>query len=270
MTKIDFKKLHKAFCLAFSNNRVELNPSMEEFDYRLHRKQNVNYRISAGKFDGEEMLGFILHSSNVYEGIPTAFNGGTGIIPGFRSQKIGEELYEFLIPKIIQESIARIVLEVVDTNERAIKLYEKIGFYYKRRVLCYKLVKTDDLTYLTDVEEGSLKDIDESFGDYTPPFLDSKNQLEFGEEAILVKKKEGQNVGYIAFQPKQGRISQVAVSRAFRGEGIGKELINGACAKAEKPLTVMNVPDEKIGIQRFLASCGFENQINQFEMELII
>ncbi|MEM6830993.1 MAG: hypothetical protein AAF551_10805, partial [Bacteroidota bacterium] len=101
LTKNDFEQLHQAFCRAFSNSRVALNPGKKAFDYRMHKKLNINYDLSGGIFDGQELIGFILHASNIYEGIPTAFNGGTGVIPGFRSQKIGEELYEFLIPKII-------------------------------------------------------------------------------------------------------------------------------------------------------------------------
>ncbi len=266
----DFSVLHRAFCHAFSSNEVEFNPTEEEFSYRLYKKLNVDYQLSGGAFDGNEMIGFILHTSNIYQGIPTAFNGGTGVIPGFRNQRTGEELYEFLLPKIIAASIARILLEVIDTNEKAIRLYEKIGFYFKRRFLCYKLTQNLIGSPSEQVQEGTLGDVDEDFADFEPSFVDSKNQLLRGNEKVLVVKNEGYSIGFIAFQPAIGRISQIAVHPSHRGKGIGKALMGAAKKESKKTLTIMNVPDDEFSTHRFLASCGFENQVNQFEMELII
>ncbi|MEQ9402005.1 MAG: GNAT family N-acetyltransferase [Cyclobacteriaceae bacterium] len=268
--KDNFQDLHQAFCLAFSNYKVKMNPTEAEFDLRIHKKLNIDYGLSGATFDGDEMVAFILHTSNIYEGIPTAFNGGTGVIPGFRNQKTGEELYEFLLPRIIEKSIARILLEVIDTNDRAIRLYEKMGFCFRRNFLCYKLEKPEKLTNRDFTTEGSLTNINESFADFEPSFADSKLQLLLGNEKVLVTKKDDKINGYIVFQPASGRISQIAVSRLSREEGLGKMLVSGAMKYSDKPLTVMNVPDDEIGFQRFLTSCGFENQVNQFEMELII
>ncbi len=267
----DFQDLHQAFCHAFSNYKVEFNLTEEEFDVRIHQKLNIDYQLSAGAFDGDQMIGFILHSSNMYEGIPTAFNGGTGVIPGFRNQRTGEELYEFLLPKIAERSIPRILLEVIDTNEQAIRLYEKIGFHFRRKFLCYKL---EDSSFFSDVEdttaEGSIQDINEDFADFEPSFVDSKNQLLQGSETVLLAKRENEVLGYVVFQPIFGRISQVAISRNHRKEGLGKSLIKGVLNRSNKKLTVINVPENEYGFQQFLSTCGFENQVNQFEMELII
>jgi ribosomal protein S18 acetylase RimI-like enzyme len=271
LNKEDFKKLYDTFCHAFSNYKVPFSLTEEEFDLRIHKKLNIDYDLSGGTFDGDEMIGFILHTSNIYQGIPTAFNGGTGVIPGFRNQKTGEELYDFLIPKIISKSIARILLEVIDTNEQAIRLYEKIGFAFRRLFLCYKL---EDSSYFSSVDDetelGSREDIIEEFTDFEPSFVDSKNQLLEGNETVLVVKKSGATIGYLAFQPLLGRIAQIAVSRLHRNQGIAKTLIKGALNRSDKKLTVMNVPEDEDGFHRLLTTCGFENQVNQFEMELII
>ncbi len=269
--KNDFQDLHQAFCHAFSNYKVDLNLTEREFDIRLHQKLNIDYSLSAGTFDGEQMIGFILHTSNDYEGIPTAFNGGTGVIPGFRNQRTGEELYDFLLPKIAEKSIPRILLEVIDTNEQAIRLYEKIGFSFRRKFLCFKL---EDPSFFLDVEdettEGSTEHINEDFADFEPSFIDSKNQLIKGNETVLLAKSQNDVIGYIVFQPIFGRISQIAISPSHRRAGVGKTLIKGVLNRTNKKLTVINVPENEFGFQQFLSKCGFENQINQFEMELII
>jgi len=100
LSEEDFDLLYKAFKIAFTNNEVSFQPNLEEFRHRIDKKLLVDYSISAGNFEGNEMTGFILHSSNIYQGIPTAYNGGTGVLPGFRNQKIAEGIYEFLIPLI--------------------------------------------------------------------------------------------------------------------------------------------------------------------------
>ena len=110
LTDSDAESLYDTFRAAFSSNFVKLQPSEVEFYYRLNDKIRMEFDISGGSFDGDEMVGFILHTSNIYQGIPTAYNGGTGVLPGFRNQKVAEDIYEFLIPKIQSKFLARILL----------------------------------------------------------------------------------------------------------------------------------------------------------------
>lgn len=265
----DLKSFHKSFCAAFATNSVQFKPTIEEFEYRINKKLHIDYNMSAATFDGEDILGFIIHTSNIYEGIPTAFNGGTGVIPGFRNQKTAELLYEFLIPRIRSKHIARILLEVVETNKTAIRLYEKMGFTFRRSFHCYKLMnKLSGNTQ--NIEEGNIQELNADFADFEPSFVDSMGQLKKGEETVLLYKKNEQTVGYIVFQSNTGRISQLAVSRLHRGENIGSRLLNAAQERSLKTLTIMNVPYDEFGFDTFLKKCGFENQVNQFEMELIL
>lgn len=270
LTPQDFTNLYETFKSAFSNYFVNFQPNREEFDHRIHRKIHVNNDISAVALDGENMLGFILHTSNIYQGIPTAYNGGTGVLPGFRNQKFAEQLYEFLIPKIQSKFLARILLEVVENNENAIKLYEKIGFTFKRRFLCYKQVDTVKRESIHEVREGDISELDFNFMDFDSSFLDSEEHLNLGSEKVLVCYKNTDLAGYLIFQPHLGRISQIATSRLFRHEHVGESLIIAAQKLTQKTLTIMNIPEDEVGFDAFLKKSGFENQVNQFEMELII
>jgi ribosomal protein S18 acetylase RimI-like enzyme len=270
LTEGDFEKLFYTFKMAFTNYEVKLEPTEEEFTYRIHKKLQYNRNISAGGFDGEQMTGFILHASNVYQGIPTAYNGGTGVLPGFRNQKIAEQMYEFLIPKVQSEFLARILLEVIEQNQKAISLYEKIGFSVKRKFKCYKMIRPIVSTNEVKVTEGRIKDVNFNFNDFEPSFLDSSAQLILGEERVLVAREEEEVTGYIIFQPHLGRISQMAVDRIHRQKGIGEALLAAAQSECEKPLTIMNIPEDEFGFDVFLTRAGFQNQVNQYEMELII
>ncbi|MEP0984507.1 GNAT family N-acetyltransferase [Ekhidna sp.] len=266
----DFEKLFDTFKAAFTDNEVRFQPSSQDFSYRLHKKLLFNRDISAAFFDGDQMTGFILHSSNLYQGIPTAYNGGTGVLPGFRNQKTAESMYEFLIPKIQQKFLARILLEVVENNQKAISLYEKIGFNFKRRFHCYKMTEAFESHVKFDIIEGSITDVNFNFNDFEPSFIDSSEHLKRGYEKVLLAKEENETVGYVIFQPHIGRISQLAVDRMHRQKGIGEALLMQTQKQSEKRLTIMNIPEDEVGFDVFLKRCGFQNQVNQYEMELII
>ncbi|NQZ74806.1 MAG: GNAT family N-acetyltransferase [Ekhidna sp.] len=266
----DFDKLYSSFKIAFSENEVSFEPSKEDFQYRLNKKLIYSEDISACCWDGDEMTGFILHASNIYQGIPTAYNGGTGVLPGFRNQRTAEGMYEYLIPRIQQKFLARILLEVVENNEKAIALYEKIGFIFKRRFHCYKMLEPFKSTSTFQVEDGDISEVNFSFNDFEPSFIDSSEHLKIGAEKVLVAKDGGVLLGYIVFQPHLGRISQLAVDRLSRQKGVGEALLRGAQGRTSKPLSIMNIPEDEVGFDSFLKRCGFVNQVNQFEMELII
>ncbi|MEM8938628.1 MAG: GNAT family N-acetyltransferase [Bacteroidota bacterium] len=271
LTKNDFTDLYDSFRAAFSENFVKLQPTKEEFSYRLAHKLRVVYEISGAAFDGSTLLGFIIHTSNIYEGIPTAYNGGTGVLPGFRNQKIAEELYEYLIPKIQSKFLARVLLEVVEVNEHAIKLYEKVGFNFRRRLLCFK--QTLALDYLSNahkIEEGFVSQVDFNFNDFEPSFLDSEAHLKDGNEKVLLCKINDELAGFAIFQPHLGRISQLSVIRKHRGKKVAKSLLYEIQKKSSKKLTIMNIPEDQLSFHQFLIRNGFINEVNQFEMELII
>ncbi len=270
LSEEDFDPLYKAFISAFTNNEVTFQPSIEEFDHRLHKKLFVENEISAGSYDGSEMTGFILHTSGIYQGIPTAYNGGTGVLPGFRNQKTAESMYEFLIPKIQQNFLARILLEVVETNKNAISLYEKIGFTSKRRFKCYKLGRPIESFSEIKIHDGSISEVNFNFNDFEPSFIDGSEHLKRGSEKVLLAKKNDETMGYVILQPHLGRISQLAVDRIHRQTGVGEALLAQAQSISKKPLTIMNIPDDEFGFDGFLTRCGFQNQVNQYEMELII
>lgn len=270
LTDEDFDPLYHAFRIAFSNNEVAFRPSVDEFSHRINKKLLIDRDISVGSYDGNEMTGFILHSSGVYQGIPTAYNGGTGVLPGFRNQRTAEQMYEYLIPLIQQKFLARILLEVIETNKNAIALYEKIGFTFKRRFKCYKMAEAFESSSEVNVVEGSIADVNFTYNDFEPSFIDSSDHLKKGEEKVLLSKKDQETTGYLIFQPHLGRISQLAVDRIHRQAGIGEALLVQAQTLSEKPLTIMNIPEDEFGFDSFLTRCGFQNQVNQYEMELII
>ena len=174
LTEEDYAALYHTFTAAFAQNEVQFRLSEENFLYRIKEKLLIDHEISASAFYGDEMVGFILHASNIYQGIPTAYNGGTGVIPGFRNQSAAEQIYGYLIPRIQSKFLARVILEVLENNHKAIALYEKIGFIFNRRFKCYKMTKELEATPDVPILEGSMDEVDFSNNDFDPCFIDSE------------------------------------------------------------------------------------------------
>lgn len=53
---------------------------------------------------------------------------GMGLLPDYRGQGLGEKLLRATIDAAVKMGMERIELEVYPSNERAIRLYEKLGF----------------------------------------------------------------------------------------------------------------------------------------------
>ena len=60
-----------------------------------------------------------------WQGKPTAYDAGTGVIPAYRRQGIAEELFTFMVPHLKEASVEQYLLEVLTGNERAVALYQE-------------------------------------------------------------------------------------------------------------------------------------------------
>ncbi len=223
----------------------------------------------------DEVVGFVLHTLGMHENKFTAYNGGTGLIPEHRGSKRSYLFYERLFPTIQASGAQRILLEVISTNDSAIRLYDALGFNQKRLLKCFKLPDEQE-DESPDVVFKAVKNFDtkyESYWDYNPTFLDSSRQLAFNieNEVILEARINKISAGYIIFQPALGRISQFGVAPQWRNQGIGRALIYGAQTRSyQKKLTIMNVPEKQTDTIEALEAVGFINEVDQFEMELIL
>ncbi|MEQ8583981.1 MAG: GNAT family N-acetyltransferase [Marinoscillum sp.] len=271
-----FIKLHQAFIGAFSEYFVTFQPPLEQFRNRIFNKLHLLPSLSLMAWHKDEMVGFMLHTVNVYQGKVTAYNGGTGVIPSHQRSHIATQLYEILLGRMRdQGTITRVLLEVVEQNTKAARFYESLGFQFTRVLRCFSLqgelpkispdieVKKSDLLkteYLTHLS-------------FQPSFLDSTSQLPHNlANEIILEARIGESLaGHLVFQPQNGRISRVAVHKDFRQQGVASALIQNALMRSGDPkLTVMNIPEDEHPTIEALKAMGFHNELNQFELELII
>lgn len=274
--KADFNHLYLAFINSFSDYFITFSPTEEQFNNRIFHKLNIAPDLSALAWQDERVIGFILHTINDYEGIRTIYNGGTGTVLSARRTGTATRLYEYLLPKLTATGAQRILLEVIDKNKHAQRLYESLGFRFNRVLKCFVL--NQQLTCKApsglEIQRGDImKSVFSEFMSFEPSFMDSTNQLKFNlhNEWILEATLENEPIGYLIFQPNTGRITQLAIHPTHRNKGVGKALINECQRKsASHQVSIMNIPEGEVGTIEALESIGFQNELDQFELELII
>ena len=278
MASKDLSKMHKAFLAAFSDYPLRFEFTKKEFYKKFVEKLNINFGLSPAAFHGGDIVAFIFTSLACYDGRLTAYNGGTGVVPDFRGQRLTSKLYTFVLPLLKQQNVSQCILEVLTTNHRALRVYEAIGFEKARYFNCFKLPSTPGIkgALMSGIEIAPCTqpdwDLFASFNDIDTSFLDSQSLLQNNvtNEIIITAKHSDVTVGYTVYQPN-GRISRIGVDQKYRQRGIGSALISYAFRDcAGRALTVINVNRENKSITRFLTGLGFVNEIDQYELKLML
>ena len=265
-----------AFNGAFSDYRVNFQFQPRDFKIRLHNKLNIDPDLSCLALYEEAVIGFALHSQNTYQGDHVVYNGGTGIIPEMRRRGVASLLLEQCGENFKNRGFRTWLLEAIETNNAAIRLYDQMGFYPQQRLLCFKRIhpvpgqsSQKGLDYA--IQESSDWSFDElkSLDDFETSFIDSWEQIkrDHSKETLLEARSGAELIGYLVFQAHLGRISRLAVKKSHRQKRVATHLL----AKCDqlcpgKALTLMNIPEKEEGMKLFLEKTGFQHQITQVEM----
>ena len=266
-----FSSLHTAFNKAFSDYSVSFNLSAEELRIRLLEKSQIDSELSLLMANEGEVLGFALHSKSEFRGRLFAYNAGTGVLPQRRSQGIATRLLEASLTLCDKHGLP-CLLEVLEDNERALKLYERMGFKPIRFFRCFKIVSpsfepTDEVS-INIVHNWNLNRY-KDLRTFDPSFIDSDSMIYCNRknEVLLEAVRNNEVLGYLILQPHLGRISQFAVGVENRGKKVGSSLLHSASKLCVKDaLSIINIPEEESQTIDSLLALGFKNEINQFEM----
>ena len=270
LTDADFHPLYECFLDAFSDYQVKLQMSEEQFAQRVKR-DGVELELSAGAFDGEQMIGFYMNARGMWKGGLTAYDAGTGVIPSHRRRGVAEELFDFMVPQLKEHGITQYLLEVITSNERAVALYCKLGFEEIRRLAV--LHSTEPLKPLGEVEGVSLRRLEEPEWDVFCAYWDGGPSWQNSNDAVeRVRSKceivgafvDEKCVGYgIVYKPSR-ILMQLAVAQEFRRRGIGSRIL--ATLSGDGILKTNNVDEDLKGTLEFYKANGFEIVLRQFEM----
>lgn len=273
----DTFQMYKCFMLAFSDYQIPFEMTYEGFIKKFVEKLNLDFNHSVGAFKNAELVGFIFIAIQEYEGSLTAYNGGTGVVPGERGQGIAKELFYFLKPRLSLSNVNRCVLEALTNNQPALQTYQSLNFKRTKLLKCYRLLpyryNPPAPNHIIRIKNATTPDWVKycSFFDFTPSFIDSPKMIDnnLANESIIEATIGDELAGYAIYQPVLGRISHLSVDPAQRNKGVGSALMHEIyLSSRNKYLTIINLPEKAEVTQKFLTNLGFENQLDQYEMAL--
>ena len=271
----DFSSVHNTFLDAFSDYLItfQLTPLQLERHIILNA---VDLNRSVGCFQGEKMVAFTMNGFGMWKGKPTIYDAGTGVVPAFRRQGLSRAMFELMFPMCNERGIEQCLLEVITENEKAVKLYEDLGFYPVRKLL---LMEAKDLlkTAAGRAEGLEIREIKTPDWNHLLKFWDGETSWQNSVEAIdrsmdlktiLGAFIGGECVGYVIFSTNLGKIAQLAVNKAYRNRGVGSALlleIRSLTSEGEA-LQVINIDDSLTEAVRFFRNRGFCELLSQYEM----
>lgn len=276
----DLPQLHRAYVESFADYAIKIQPTLEQIS-RVLVRNGLRWDISAGAFDGENrLIAFTANGFDQWLDQPTAYDSGTGVLPAHRRSGAAYKLFEFMLPKLKEEGIRQYLLEVISTNEPALRLYRKLGFEQTRELEILaldsplRLAASDGQPAGLEIREIREPDWERlrTFWNCAPSWQNSASAIARSKSAklLLGAYLEGECVGYGVVSPSSGDIPQLAVSPQHRGRGIGSALLRAMCAliPPDKTVTMNNVDSTASEMLAFCAARGFKPVITQFEMLL--
>jgi GNAT superfamily N-acetyltransferase len=228
----------------------------------------VDYDLSFGAFDRDELVGFLVFGVDENDGRLTAHNAATGVVPAYRGRGLVRDLYEVALPRLRKAGVKYSSLEVITQNEIAIKAYTSIGYSIKRTLLCFNgevNIRTQEDSQLIRV-----KDIPTDISGIVNVY---PNTWELSDKALRITntdyefwylEKTGALKAYAIINPGNGFIARIGFENDAN-EHYQEQLL---CAIGSKlPLVkINNIDASESGFVGVLERSGLVNFISQYEM----
>lgn len=272
LSSADSLSLYDCFLEAFSDYQVDMRMSQQQFEQRLTR-DGVKLEISAGAFDDSRIIAFYMNATGIWHGKQTAYDAGTGVIPAYRRQGVGKELFAFMVPRLKKAGLSQYLLEVLTGNESAVALYRKLGFVETRRLAVFR--RKEPVARRDEVDGVSIRRVVrpswrlfESFWDGYPSWQNSIDAVErvAGDAVILGAYLDEESVGYgVAFRPASS-LMQLAVAPGHRRKGIGSRILSALQREVSESLKVNNIDEDMKATLQFFEANGFTTVLKQYEM----
>jgi ribosomal protein S18 acetylase RimI-like enzyme len=253
----DIDALVDAFNDAFSDYLLPFHltaPQLRE----MCARRGVVLALSPAFVDGSRIVAFTLNALGTWNGVPSAYDSGTGVALSHRRHGLARQLLEASFPALRARGAEQMILEVLEPNDRAAALYRSLGFEITRKLDCWRYSGLAALD--AEAREIGIDDVPAGYADVAPSWQNSLHCLRRSGDDKRVIAVDG---GYVIVHAATGDLAQLAVDPARRRRGIGTRLLRHAAAVASKTLRILNVDP---AVRGFLEAAGAERFIAQLEM----
>lgn len=279
LVNISMDTLHAAWVKAFSDYQVDITLTVDAMGLFL-RRNGVSFKHSLGAFDGDTLVGFWMNGLRTLDGVLTAYDSGTGIIPEYRSQGISKELSAASNKHLSSLGVREYFLEVLTENEKAYNIYLALGFSVTRRFLC---LRSDTLTFepLRLPEGIVLKECVPSESiikrlpsmEWRPSWQNrSEAMLAIPEELTCICAYKGDLIiGYgLLIGGNRGRVTQIGFAEDAWDSSLPSLLLEKLCTdKKFKEYNVVNIEKGAKRSMELFNRHGFWPFVEQYEMKKV-
>lgn len=237
-------------------------PVTDDINYWRKRLTVANYQpdISVGVFKGEELVAFVLHCTGDKNGISTAYNTGTGVLPAYRGNAWVDKMYDYILPQIKERGIQQCTLEVIAENERAIKVYERIGFTktYFMKSYAGELTSSENKVSIKKLDMQELDKIS-SQTHYSWDFRNAAVMCNESYDLYSLSMEEA-DLSYFIIDREKGTLAQI--------ESSNYPQLLSAISQVATNVRMINIDESRKDLISAMESIGWNNIINQWEMKM--
>lgn len=270
----DFETLFHGFEKAFAD--YEIHFEKEEVRSML-RRRGFNPKLSFAAFENDEIIAFTLNGIGTFNGIPTAYDTGTGTVKQYRGQNIAGKIFTYSLPFLQKAGISQYLLEVLQNNQKAITVYRRMNFEVTREFDCFRQTKElidnqkiNTSCIIKPINSHSVRQAQHDC-DFNPSWQNSIESIERGisELTCIGAFLDEKMVGHCVFDAHTGDLTQLAVSNAYRRKGIASRLLQESIAGLKTDfIKILNIHSENQTMPAFLKSKNIPLASKQFAMVL--
>lgn len=265
----DLPTIVDCFIKAFADYFVKMPTEVKYFEQRW-KAAMVSYEHSYGMFDGDALVGFVLHAVDTRFGKLTAFNDGTGVLPAYRNQRIVSAIYAVALPALQALGFELLSLEVIQQNHIAIKAYERVGFKKAKEYRCLRgtpqLLQPDETVQLEATTFDAI-DWNKMPAQQYYAWEHQPNSLKGGNYHYYYLLRAGVRIGYFVITPTTGFLLQVECFKDTKAHWnamlLGVSTLTGS-------VRINNIDTRQQEKLYYLEEHGLEDFIDQYVMEMPI
>ena len=275
LENIEFDTLFEGFSNAFSDYEIHFDKS--EVQSMLIRRGYVP-ELSFAAFEEGKIVAFTLNGIGMFNGLHTAYDTGTGTVKEYRGRGVAGEIFRYSLPYLKEAGISQYLLEVLQNNNNAITVYRRMHFDTTREFDCFKqsIANIDNPLCLSQCTNIRMELIDtdtvrkaQSFCDFYPSWQNSIESIERGSSELTCMGAfdVDELAGFCVFDRKSGDLTQIAVRKEYRRQGVASRLLSEAIKQiCTDFVKVINVPSDNLSLPAFLKSKNIPLMNRQYEM----
>jgi ribosomal protein S18 acetylase RimI-like enzyme len=191
--------------------------------------------------------------------------GGMGVVPERRREGIGEQLMQAVLESARGLRLRRVTLEVLEQNDPARRLYERLGFTGTRTLEVWTLPGGSAPEVAAQpVEVDAALDLIAATRSAPEPWQRADGTLRRFRERDTLTRALGHDGGAVVFRTRDGQASIVQLAAAT--PSVARTLLTSVAA-GTSGVTFLNVPAGEPAVAA-LAELGGTLAARQYELEL--